>query len=107
VESIEKNLTSDILTSMGKELPFRENESSRIGTPDRAVSWWSFVSRPKSCFHFFRPGALQSPGNWIFEKCDGLVCYSSGILPVFLHPAEDVATFRFYTSRYLATRDAP
>jgi len=37
-----------------------------------------------------------------FEKRDVQVCYFNGHLPVFTHPADDIASFRFFTSQLIA-----
>jgi len=41
-----------------------------------------------------------------FEQRDGQVCYFNGHLPVFTHPAEDIASFRFFTSQLIANGSA-
>jgi hypothetical protein len=37
-----------------------------------------------------------------FEQRDGQVYYFNGYLPVFTHPADDIASFRFFTSQLIA-----
>jgi len=41
-----------------------------------------------------------------FEQRDGQVYYFNGPLPVFAHPAEDIASFRFFTSQLIANGSA-
>ena len=37
-----------------------------------------------------------------FEQRDGQVYYFNGHLPVFTHPVDDIASFRFFTSQLIA-----
>ena len=39
-----------------------------------------------------------------FEQRDGQVYYFNGHLPVFTHPADDIASFRFFTSQLIANK---
>lgn len=41
-----------------------------------------------------------------FEQCDGQVYYFNGHLPVFTHPVEDIASFRFFTSQLITNGSA-
>lgn len=41
-----------------------------------------------------------------FEQRDGQVCYFNGHLPVFTHAADDIASFRFFTSQLIANGTA-
>jgi hypothetical protein len=41
-----------------------------------------------------------------FEQRDGQVYYFNGHLPVFTHPADDIASFRFFTSQLVANGSA-
>ena len=41
-----------------------------------------------------------------FEQRDGQVYYFNGHLPVFTHPAQDIASFRFFTSQLIANGSA-
>jgi hypothetical protein len=41
-----------------------------------------------------------------FEQREGTVYYFSGHLPVFSHPAGDLASFRFFTSQLIANGNA-
>jgi hypothetical protein len=41
-----------------------------------------------------------------FELRDGTVWYFNGHLPVFSHPADDIASFRFFTSQLIANGNA-
>jgi len=41
-----------------------------------------------------------------FELRDGTVSYFSGHLPAFRHQADDVASFRFFTSQLIANGNA-
>lgn len=41
-----------------------------------------------------------------FEQRDGQVYYFNGHLPVFTHPVEDIASFRFFTSQLIANGSA-
>ena len=41
-----------------------------------------------------------------FEQRDGTVYYFNGHLPVFSHQADDIASFRFFTSQLIANGNA-
>jgi len=41
-----------------------------------------------------------------FERRDGQVYYFNGHLPVFTHPPDDIASFRFFTSQLIANGSA-
>lgn len=41
-----------------------------------------------------------------FEQREGTVYYFNGHLPVFSHPADDIASFRFFTSQLIANGNA-
>jgi hypothetical protein len=41
-----------------------------------------------------------------FEQRDGQVYYFNGHLPVFTHPVDDIASFRFFTSQLVANGSA-
>ena len=41
-----------------------------------------------------------------FEQRDGQVYYFNGHLPVFTHTVDDIASFRFFTSRLIANGSA-
>lgn len=41
-----------------------------------------------------------------FERRDGAVFYFNGHLPVFSHPVDDLASFRFFTSQLIANGSA-
>ncbi len=41
-----------------------------------------------------------------FEQRDGQVYYFNGHLPVFTHPVDDIASFRFFTSQLIANCSA-
>ena len=41
-----------------------------------------------------------------FEQRDGHVFYFNGHLPVFTHPVDDIASFRFFTSQLIANGSA-
>lgn len=41
-----------------------------------------------------------------FERREGTVYYFNGHLPVFSHPADDIASFRFFTSQLIANGNA-
>ena len=41
-----------------------------------------------------------------FEQRDGQVYYFNGHLPVFSHPVDDIASFRFFTSQLIANGSA-
>jgi hypothetical protein len=41
-----------------------------------------------------------------FEQRGGMVYYFNGHLPVFSHPAGDLASFRFFTSQLIANGNA-
>lgn len=45
-------------------------------------------------------------GELAFEQRDGTVYYFNGHLPVFSHPADDIASFRFFTSQLIANGNA-
>lgn len=41
-----------------------------------------------------------------FEQRDGIVYYFNGHLPVFSHPVDDIASFRFFTSQLISNGNA-
>lgn len=41
-----------------------------------------------------------------FEQREGIVYYFNGHLPVFSHPTDDLASFRFFTSQLIANGNA-
>jgi len=41
-----------------------------------------------------------------FEQREGMVYYFNGHLPVFSHPVEDIASFRFFTSQLVVNGNA-
>jgi len=45
-------------------------------------------------------------GELAFEQRDSQVYYFNGHLPVFTHPVEDIASFRFFTSQLIANGSA-
>jgi transposase-like protein len=53
------------------------------------------------------PASSTAITNEIGFWCrDGIVCYFNGHLPVFSHPIEDIASFRFFTSQLIANGNA-
>jgi len=42
----------------------------------------------------------------VFQQRDGMVWYFNGYLPVFSHPVDDVASFRFFTTQLIANGTA-
>ena len=49
----------------------------------------------------FPTGTTNITPELAFEKRNGRVVYFNGHLPVYMHPAEDLGAFRFYTSQLI------
>ena len=50
----------------------------------------------------FRVSSTAITSELAFEQRDGQVYYFNGHLPVFTHPVDDIASFRFFTSQLIA-----
>lgn len=50
----------------------------------------------------FPAGVTEINARIAVQKEEGVVCYIHGHLPVFQHPAEDVRSFRMFTSQMIA-----
>ena len=61
---------------------------------------------PQIQLPIFPAGSTAITDTLAFERRDGTVYYFNGHLPVFSHPAEDLASFRFFTSQLVANGNA-
>lgn len=41
-----------------------------------------------------------------FQKCDGIVYYFNGLMPIFQHPEDDLRSFRLFTSQLVVNGNA-
>jgi len=57
---------------------------------------------PQVQLPIFPEGSTPISAELAFTCRDGQVVYLNGHLPVFIHPKEDLAAFRFFTSQLLA-----
>ena len=62
--------------------------------------------RPQIQLPVFPASSTTITFELAFEQRDGQVYYFNGHLPVFTHPAEDIASFRFFTSQLIANGSA-
>ena len=61
---------------------------------------------PQIQLPIFPSGSTAITSELAFEQRDGIVYYFNGQLPVFSHPADDIASFRFFTSQLSANGNA-
>ena len=61
---------------------------------------------PQIQLPIFPASSTPITGELAFEQRDGQVFYFNGHLPVFTHPVEDIASFRFFTSQLIANGSA-
>ena len=61
---------------------------------------------PQVQLPLFADGATAITSELAFEKRDGQVVYFNGHLPVFSHPVEDLASFRFFTTQLIVNGTA-
>jgi hypothetical protein len=61
---------------------------------------------PQIQLPFFPAACCAITPELAFERRDGRVFYFNGHLPVFSHPADDLASFRFFTSQLIANGSA-
>ena len=61
---------------------------------------------PQIQLPIFPTSSTTITNEMAFEQRDGQVFYFNGHLPVFTHPVEDVASFRFFTSQLIANGSA-
>jgi hypothetical protein len=61
---------------------------------------------PQIQLPIFPSGSTAITSELAFEQRDGSVYYFNGQLPVFSHPVDDIASFRFFTSQLIANGNA-
>ena len=61
---------------------------------------------PQTLLPLFPDGATQINAQLSFVKREGEVTYFHGVLPVFTHPEQDLATFRMITAQFCVTGNA-
>jgi len=61
---------------------------------------------PQIQLPIFPASSTAITSDLAFEQRDGQVYYFNGHLPVFTHPADDIASFRFFTSQLIANGSA-
>jgi hypothetical protein len=61
---------------------------------------------PQIQLPIFPSSSTDITSDLAFEQRDGQVYYFNGHLPVFTHPAGDIASFRFFTSQLIANGSA-
>lgn len=61
---------------------------------------------PQIQLPIFPASSTAITADLAFEQRDGQVYYFNGHLPVFTHPVEDIASFRFFTSQLIANGSA-
>jgi len=61
---------------------------------------------PQVQLPIFAEGVTQVTSDLAFEKRDGRVTYFNGIMPVFIHDENDLATFRMITSQFVVNGNA-
>ena len=61
---------------------------------------------PQAQLPIFPFSSTAITGELAFENRDGMVYYFNGHLPVVCHGAEDLASFRLYTSQFIANGNA-
>jgi len=73
----------------------------------RAVEVFEEVSSmPQRHLPFFPQGVSYITRELAFSKKNGQVTYFNGHMPVFIHDAEDIATFRMITSQFCVNGNA-
>lgn len=61
---------------------------------------------PQLQLPFFPTGSTQINAHLAVEKKDGHVTYFNGLMPVFMHAENDLATFRMITSQFCVNGNA-
>jgi len=61
---------------------------------------------PQAQLPIFPSSCTAITSELAFENRDGVVYYFNGHLPVICHGAEDLASFRLYTSQFIANGNA-
>lgn len=61
---------------------------------------------PQLQLPFFPEGSTQINAHLAVEKKDGNVTYFNGLMPVFIHAENDLATFRMITSQFCVNGNA-
>lgn len=61
---------------------------------------------PQVQLPLFPVGTTAITSELAFERRDGQVVYFNGQLPVFTHPVEDMASFRFFTTQLIVNGTA-
>lgn len=61
---------------------------------------------PQIQLPIFPAGATEINANLAFENRDGLITYFNGSMPVFVHDADDLNTFRMITSQFYINGNA-
>ena len=61
---------------------------------------------PQMHLPFFPDGVEHITSELAFEKKDGQVTYFNGHMPVFVHAADDIATFRMITAQFCLNGNA-
>lgn len=61
---------------------------------------------PQIQLPIFPEGSTAITPELAFERRDGIVYYFNGHLPVFSHPVDDIASFRFFTSQLISNGNA-
>src|SRR5437016_6214464 len=61
---------------------------------------------PQVQLPIFPEGVTPITSELAFQCQDGKVCYFNGHLPVFLHDADDLATFRMFSSQLVINGNA-
>jgi len=61
---------------------------------------------PQIQLPIFPSGCTAITSELAFEQREGVVYYFNGQLPVFSHPVDDIASFRFFTSQLVGNGNA-
>ena len=61
---------------------------------------------PQRQLPLFPAGSTHITADIVFEHQDGKVCYFNGLMPVFIHAIDDLATFRLFTSQLVVNGNA-
>lgn len=61
---------------------------------------------PQSAFPFFPEGVTHITALLAFRKQDGQITYFNGAMPVFIHDAEDMDSFRMITAQFCVNGNA-
>lgn len=67
---------------------------------------WKIRAMPQVQLPMFPVGTTHITPDLAFEQRDGKVVYFNGHLPVFMHAANDLESFRLYTSQLILTGTA-